>query len=47
MFANADYQSLNLKLSRYFIEWNAISDPAELAKADAFVSPPRRAASRS
>ncbi len=36
MFANPDYEALNLKLSRYFIEWNAISDPVELAKADAF-----------
>jgi hypothetical protein len=38
MFANPDYQALNLKLTRYFIEWNAITDPAELAKADAFVT---------
>ena len=37
MFANPDYKALKLKLSRYFVEWNAISDPAELEKADAFV----------
>jgi hypothetical protein len=38
MFADRNYQSLNLKLSRYFVEWNAISQPAELAEADAFVA---------
>jgi len=38
MFANANYQALNLKITRYFVEWNAITDPAELAKADAFVN---------
>ncbi len=37
MFADSNYQSLNLKLTRYFIEWNASSQPAELQKADAFV----------
>jgi hypothetical protein len=37
MFTNSNYQSLNLKLTRYFIEWNAISQPTELAEADAFV----------
>ncbi len=37
MFADSNYQSLNLKLSRYFIEWNAISQPQELADATAFV----------
>ncbi len=42
MFANSDYKALKLKLSRYFIEWNAISDPAELAKADAFVATARQ-----
>ncbi len=38
MFSNPNYQSLNLKLTRYFIEWNAITDPAELQKADSFVA---------
>jgi hypothetical protein len=38
MFANTDYQSLHLKLTRYFVEWNAMTDPAELAKADLFVA---------
>jgi hypothetical protein len=41
MFANSDYQALNLKLTRYFIEWNAITDSAELAKADTFVAAAR------
>ncbi len=41
MFANSNYKALNLKLTRYFIEWNAIVDPAELAKADAFVAAAR------
>lgn len=38
MFADPNYRSLNLRLTRYFIEWNAASQPAELAKADAFVA---------
>ena len=38
MFANANYKALNLKITRYFIEWNAITDPEELAKADKFVA---------
>ncbi len=41
MFANSDYQALNLKLSRYFVEWNAVTDPVELAKAKAFVTAAR------
>jgi hypothetical protein len=38
MFANRDYQALHLKLTRYFVEWNAISNREELAKADRFVA---------
>ncbi len=38
MFADNNYQSLNLKLTRYFVEWNTATQPAELAKADAFVA---------
>jgi hypothetical protein len=38
MFANRDYQALHLKLTRYFVEWNAISNREELAKADKFVA---------
>jgi hypothetical protein len=41
MFANPNYKALNLKLTRYFIEWNAITDPEELAKADTFVTAAR------
>ena len=41
MFANPNYKALKLKLTRYFIEWNAITDSAELAKADAFVAAAR------
>ncbi len=41
MFANPNYKALNLKITRYFIEWNAIDDPAELKKADAFVAAAR------
>jgi hypothetical protein len=37
MFTDSNYQSLNLKLSRYFIEWNAISQPDEMLAADTFV----------
>lgn len=42
MFDDPLYQGLNLKLSRYFIEWNAISQPAELARANAFVAKARQ-----
>jgi len=38
MFANPNYKALNLKITRYFIEWNAIDDTEQLAKADAFVA---------
>lgn len=37
MFADPLYQALHLKKTRYFIQWDAASKPAELAKADAFV----------
>ena len=37
MFANPNYKALGLKKTRYFIEWNAIDQPAELAEAAAFV----------
>ena len=42
MFDNPDYQALHLKITRYFIEWNAITDPEELGKADAFVAAARQ-----
>jgi hypothetical protein len=41
MFGNTNYEALNLKITRYFIEWNAITDAAELKKADDFVAAAR------
>ena len=41
MFDDANWQSLNLKKTRYFIEWNAIQQPAEIADADKFVDAAR------
>jgi hypothetical protein len=41
MFDDATWQALHLKKTRYFIEWNAISQPGELADADKFVSAAR------
>lgn len=38
MFSDPLYQALHLKKTRYFIEWNAIDQPAELAKAVGFVN---------
>jgi hypothetical protein len=43
MFSDANWKSLGLKKTRYFIEWNAISQPTEIAKADAFVTAARAA----
>ena len=43
MFADANWKALNLKKTRYFIEWNTIDQPGELAKADAFVAAARTA----
>ena len=43
MFADANWQSLKLKKTRYFIEWNAIDQAGEVAKADAFVMAARAA----
>ncbi len=37
MFADANWKSLKLKRTRYFIEWNAIDQADQLAKADDFV----------
>ena len=41
MFASPFYQELRLRLTRYFIEWNAIDQPDQLAKADEFVATAR------
>ena len=43
MFADDNWKALKLKKTRYFIEWNAIDQPSELAKADAFVAAARNA----
>ena len=38
MFNSPHYKALNLKITRYFIEWNAITDKEEIADADKFVA---------
>jgi hypothetical protein len=38
MFTDANWKALNIKKSRFFIEWNAIDQPDEIAAADAFVT---------
>lgn len=43
MFSDANWKSLKLKKTRYFIEWNAIDQADQLAAADAFVTAARRA----
>jgi hypothetical protein len=43
MFADANWKALNLKKTRYFIEWNAIDQPGEIADADKFVDAARSA----
>jgi hypothetical protein len=43
MFDNPAYQNLKMKRTRYFIRWNAIDDPGELAASDAFMARARRA----
>jgi len=41
MFSSIHWQQLQLKRTRYFVHWNAIDKPAQLAKADAFVNAAR------
>jgi hypothetical protein len=43
MFTDANWKALNLKKTRFFVEWNTVDQPAELAKADAFVNAARTA----
>ncbi len=43
MFADANWKALKLKKTRFFVEWNTVDQPAELAKADAFVAAARAA----
>lgn len=38
MFSDANWKSLGLKTTRYFIEYNAIDQAGEIADADAFVA---------
>jgi len=38
MFADANYKALNIKKVRYFVEWNVVDQPSELAKADRYVA---------
>ncbi|CAN5576586.1 hypothetical protein BH20ACT17_BH20ACT17_10130 [soil metagenome] len=38
MFGSPFYKDLKLRKTRYFIEWNAINQPDEIAKADQFVA---------
>lgn len=37
MFADPNWKALNIKKTRFFIEWNAIDQPGQLADADAYV----------
>jgi hypothetical protein len=46
MFDHAAYKRLKLRKVRYFIRWNAASNPGELAKADAFVAAANRSSPR-
>jgi hypothetical protein len=43
MFADANWKALSLKKTRFFLEWNTIDQPGELAKTDAFVAAARNA----
>ena len=43
MFTEANWKALNLKKTRFFVEWNTIDQAGELAKADAFVDAARAA----
>jgi hypothetical protein len=43
MFANPQFQALRIRKARYFIPWNAIHRPEQLAAADAYVAAARGA----
>ncbi len=43
MFDDPNWRALNLKKTRYFLEWNTIDQPDEVAKADEFVAAANRA----
>jgi hypothetical protein len=42
MFSDANWRSLGLKKTRYFIEWNAIDQADQLAEADQYVNAARQ-----
>jgi hypothetical protein len=42
MFSDANWKSLGLKKTRYFIEWNAIDQADQLAEADQYVNAARQ-----
>jgi hypothetical protein len=42
IFDDPHWKALNLKKTRYFIEWNAVDQPGELADADKFVDKARQ-----
>jgi hypothetical protein len=43
MFDHAEFKALKIKRVRYFIRWDAIRHPSDLARADAYVAAARRA----
>ena len=46
MFDDPNRRALNLKKTRFFIEWNAIDQPDQIANADAFVAAANRSGVR-
>jgi hypothetical protein len=42
LFDNADFKKLRIKKVRYFIKWDAVDRPGELAQADAYVNAAER-----
>jgi len=46
MFANPAFERLGIRKVRYFIRWNAITDPLQVANADAYVRNARAAGAR-
>ena len=43
MFGHPEFQALKIKRVRYFIRWDAIRNPSDLAAADAYVAAARKA----
>ena len=46
MFDDPNWRALNLKKTRFFIEWNAIDQPDQIANADEFVAAANRSGVR-